>query len=386
MGGGAAVRALACRAAVLLALGSGLTAGPDEREADRPSERAGAEARPALSPSQAPSTDSALPGRETPATLALERGLAFLAGQQATRADGSYPQPGLYVPVAVTALSSLAFMAGGSVPERGPYGHQVARGIDYLLAHCDLSEGSVTYGYIQANGAQGRNHAHGFATLALSQAWSMSPQRRRGHDIRKALEASVERIRRCQAIEGGWYYEPVQTIQHENSVTICFVQALRGARNAGVLVDPAVIGRAVEYVKRCQNDDGSFRYALGPDHKDTLALTAAAVATLNSLGEYSGPVIDAATEHLWRGLFAEGRPRSPTGFPRYERLYLAQALWQNPDRRMYERWWRDELPAILAEQKEDGSWSGSKYGPCYDTAMSCLVLAIPLGLLPIFQR
>ena len=50
---------------------------------------------------------------------------------------------------------------------------------------------------------------------------------------------------------------------------MCLAQALRGAHGAGLRVDPAVIARAVEYVRRCQSEDGAFRYAL---NDQTIAL------------------------------------------------------------------------------------------------------------------
>ena len=72
--------------------------------------------------------------------------------------------------------------------------------------------------------------------------------------------------------------------------------------------------------------------------------------------------------------------------PFYERLYLAQAMWQNADAKVFGDWWKVEMPKVLTAQGKDGSWSDPRYGDCYATAMSCLVLALPAGLLPIFQR
>ena len=45
-----------------------------------------------------------------------------------------------------------------------------------------------------------------------------------------------------------------------------------------------------------------------------------------------------------------------------------------------------EAKRIIGTQHKDGSWTDRRYGSCYATAMNCLLLALPDGLLPIFQR
>ncbi len=331
------------------------------------------------------------PGLEVRAREALERGLKFLAAKQRENTDGSFPQSGagFHAPIPIAALAALAFMASGSQPERGPYGAEIGRSIDFLLAHADLGEGSRTFGYVAYDGDQlSRMHGHGFATLALTQAYCMSPKTARGERTARVLRAAVDRIEKSQGLEGGWYYEPQVEILHENSVTICLVQALRGAFNAGVQVDSKVIARAVEYVRKCQNPDGSFRYGLDPKEKSTVGLTAASVATLDAMGQYQSQEVERAVQFLWRALEerAESKQVSDAQFPYYERLYVAEALWQHKDARLFQRWAATEVASLLAAQASDGSWSDTQFGPCYATATNCIVLALPLAQLPIFQR
>jgi hypothetical protein len=169
------------------------------------------------------------------------------------------------------------------------------------------------------------------------------------------------------------------------------VQALRAARNSGVKVDSSVITKAVDYVARSQKPDGSFRYALGND-RSSVALTAAAISTLNAAGTYRGPIVDAGYEYVWRELVAreEGagllEPAKQPAFPYYERLYLAQALFQHEDEGVFRRWFEREREHMLAAQRPDGAWEDDLHGHAYATAVNCLVLALPDGLLPIFQR
>jgi hypothetical protein len=245
-------------------------------------------------------------------------------------------------------------------------------------------------------------HGHGLATLALAEAYSTSPSSALGRRTAEALDAAVICITRAQTLEGGWYYEPTATTEHEGSITVCIVQALRAAKDSGILVDGTVISRAVDYIRRLQQANGAFAYALSMPDKTSVALTGAGLATLHATGEYDGPRIREAYDWLWRELLsrelarAQGDHGLEARFPFYERFYLAQALWQNPDRSAFDRWFAEELTVILRSQRKDGSWVDRRYesgkgrdhayGNSYSTAMNCLFLALPDGILPIFQR
>ncbi len=322
---------------------------------------------------------------------ALRSGLDFLSAVQAERSDGSWPIPEArranQAPLAVTALSTLALMSGGSPPGRGPHGAEVARGIDHLLTRVALSKEDPARGYVGSSGdINSRMHGHGFATLALAEAYSQSPGSPRGRRIAESLPLAVDLIQRTQGSEGGWNYEPRVEVEHEGSVTICLVQALRAARNAGIAVDPDGIARAEDYVRRSQAPDGSFRYTLGSD-QTSVALTAAAVATLEAVGRYDDPALIRGLEAIWRDLAQREADGDRSAFPYYERFYMAQALWQHPDRAQFDRWFADELQSVLASQEENGSWMDNcPYGRVYATAMNCLFLSVPLENLPIFTR
>jgi hypothetical protein len=121
-----------------------------------------------------------------------------------------------------------------------------------------------------------------------------------------------------------------------------------------------------------------------------LALTAAAIATFQMTGTYEGRPITEGYDFLARRLALRGTAADIEGdaviCPFYERFYLAQAMWQHLDAATYRGWWQSELPRVLGAQRDDGSWGDARFGDVYATAMNCLVLAVPEGLLPIFQR
>lgn len=354
----------------------------------------GAGAAPSAPPSAAAAQATGDPAREAAVRAAVERGVAWLVAGQAQGLDGSMPLGGgpetTGVPVAATALGALALMAAGNAPGRGPYGDALDRAVDYLLAHSDRDPRSKQHGFVgrTTSPTAVKMHSHGFATLALAQAFATSPRTERGHEIGAALEAAVRLIERTQGGEGAWFYSPQREAQHEGSVTVCLVQALRAARNAGIRVDQDVVRRAQAYIERTQRDDGLFAYQLGdPTAHTSVALTAAGLTTLYSLGEYAGPAVERGIDAIWREL---ARRDAGTGeesrFPHYERLYLAEAFWQHSDPGHFARWSADEFKRLLEEQESDGRWTSRAWGDGYATAVSCLVLCMSEELLPIFRR
>jgi hypothetical protein len=246
-----------------------------------------------------------------------------------------------------------------------------------------LSPASKHHGFISAGGDEtSLMHGHGFATLVLAEALGMSPK---GERIKKALKAAVALIERTQGTAGAWFYKPERQSEHEGSLTVCMVQALRAAREAGVHVDPTVIAKADGYLERSQAEDGSFAYQIGSP-LTSVALTAAAISALNATGKYSGEVISKGVDSIWRGLGKRDQDQELSRFPFYERFYLAQAFWQAADETHFKRWFPGERIDLLRSQDKDGSWGGTMFGKAYATSMNCLVLSIPGSLLPAFQR
>lgn len=368
----------------------------------------------ATSPSQSAATDPEL--RPYPQEgdeeriVSIERGLTWLATRQESR-DGSVAvgdaSPKARAPLAITALSALAWMAGGSTPTRGKHQENVSRAVEYLLANTQRDADPFP-GYIKDQGDElSRTHGHGLATLALAEAFTMSPNSPLGKRIGTTLQAAVRRIEDSQGAEGGWYYEPYRTIQHEGSVTVSLLQALRAADDVGIHINPDTIARAVEYMEKLQILDsskvgdgsklGGFRYGIG-DSKTSIALTAAGLATLQAAGIYSGRSFDEGYDYVWRQLLS--RSDNPSGneasFPYYERFYLSQALWHLRDTKRYRAWAEPQMRLLLAEQEPSGAWTDVRYvngmaqrnmyGASYATACNILFLALPDDTLPVFHR
>ena len=355
---------------------------------------------------------------------AIERGLAWLATKQSSR-DGAVEvgdaEPGQRAPLAVTSLAALAWMSGGSTLTRGAHQENVRRAVEYLLASTHRSADEFP-GYIEDRGDNiSRTHGHGLATLALAQAYTVSPATPLGKRIGETLELAVERIVSSQGAEGGWYYSAARSIQHEGSVTVSMVQAMRAANDVGIRVNPAAVAEAVAYVTRLQvmelevRDDpaaddveeerrrarqtlGGFKYGLD-DPQTSIALTAAGLVTLQASGTYDGPRIDEGYDFIWRKLLEreEDGPKAPDPFPYYERFYLSQALWHHRDTSHYRRWAEPLMRQLCGSQEPSGAWQDlrvgtggmkfvNRYGSAYATACNVLFLALPDDTLPLFHR
>ena len=313
----------------------------------------------------------------TPATdKAINQGLKYLAGRQDS--EGAFGTGGYSRNVAICSLAGLAFLSGGSTPGRGPYGTEVERCVNFVLKNSNMEKPEDS-GFISAPGAasHGPMYGHGFATLFLAEAYGMTHR----EDMRLKLSGAINLIIRTQNKDGGWRYAP-QPRDADLSVTVCQIMALRAARNAGINVPNETVERCIEYVKKCQNADGGFRYML-PGGQSAFPRSAAGIVALTSAGVYDGTELKRALAYLLRHLPKAGRVSRESHYF-YGHYYAVQAMWYAGGE-YWEKWYpaiRDEL---IAMQRSDGSWSDTICRE-YGTAMACVIMQIPNNLLPIFQR
>ncbi len=301
--------------------------------------------------------------------------------------------------VGVTAMAALAFLSAGHLPNRGEYGDVIGRATDYVLS-CMTETGHIT-----RHGS--RMYSHAFATLYLAEVYGMTDR----YDLKERLQRAVDFIVDCQNEHGSWRYEP-HAAESDMSITVCQLNALRAARNVGIRVPKSTIDRAGEYIARSyvEQDQGRFRshgyYRLGKGAfkyqegtsgtRSSFALTAAGLASLHNAGvngmslESGGKEIDLrhSIEFL-QECSTTVDADSRYGFHFfywYGHYYATQALyviggdiwaWYYPKLR----------EEIVASQRADGSFP-CRIGPgeAFSTAAGAVILSLPYGYLPIFQR
>lgn len=310
----------------------------------------------------------------TPATQqSIDRGLAFLASQQ--NENGSFGSGTVFSSnIAVTALSGMAFVSAGNTPGRGKYGQHVNRALQYILEHVGPN------GFITAPDTtpHGPMYDHGFATLFLAEVYGMTPTT----ELRDKLSLAVKLIINTQNREGGWRYQPVRG-DADISATVCQIMALRAARNSGLFVPKDTVDACIQYVQKCQNADGGFRYQLVNGSLSAFPRSAAALVSLYSAGVYEGRVIERGLKYV-EGFTPTGDVFRHESNYFYGHYYAAQAMWHAGGEH-----WNSWFPAIrnelLRRQMPDGSWPDSICNE-YGTAMACIVLQVPNQYIPIFQR
>lgn len=323
----------------------------------------------------------------TPETqAAINKGLEWLAGRQGKNGAWGGEEYNR-APVAITSIACLAMMAGGNLPGRGRYGDNVQKGLNFIL-RCAGRTGYINEGAGRGMGGSGM-HGHGYATLFLAEIYGTT------HDIpgvdtgelKERLKKAIKLIENCQDQNGGWYYEP-QKSSHEGSVTVTQIHALRSARNAGIKVDIEVINKAIDYIRKSTNADGTVNYQLGTQ-QSTYALTAAGVCVMLYLGLHNEPTVEKGLEAIVNYRSGKtGGDHSSESYYYYANFYASLAMFHAGGDR-WKQWFPEMRNDLLKRQGSDGAWTGSEsqsYGPAFGTAFAALILQIPYRYLPIFQN
>ena len=318
------------------------------------------------------------PGVTPKIHASIGRGLEWLKRNQGN--DGSWRNTGGYgsYPAAMSGIAGMAFIASGSTPTRGRYWNQVRKSVGFLLKHSDPNTGVIS-----VPAEEGRSmYGHGFATLYLASVFGMEEDLRKQKKLKRALDKAVGLIASAQSSAGGWIYTP-DSNSDEGSVTVTQIQALRACRMAGIVVDKKVIDKSVDYIKRCQNNDGSIRYSLNSGGGGRPAITAAGVAVLYNAGVYDDqPFVDKAVQYCKKQIKTSV---NNTGHHYYAQLYWSQALYQRGGED-WDKYYKSMASWLLKQQKKDGSWRGDGVGTVYGTGIALTILQLPYSFAPISPR
>lgn len=337
---------------------------------------------------------------QTQADAAVDRALELLVERQLTRDEatalgkpelaGSFEDSFVPGNTGITALSVMAFLARGHVPDTEPYGDVINLGVDYLLSQ-QLPNGLIVSRHPEGRRAE-MMYSHSIATLLLCEVSGMvSPERQEQLDLvlPKALLVllQAQKVPKQATHAGGWRYSPGAT-DSDLSLTGWSIMALRAARLNGAAIPDDQIAEAIEYILNCRQDDGSFSYMPSQPH-GTPSMTGLAVLCLELCGEHGHEAIAPAGDYLL------ARPPEMTlggqtpRFRYYAFYYCSQAMFQ-----LGGKYWDEFAPymyeSLLEHQRPDGSWGNpgedGSFGNTYTTALAVLTLTVSARQLPIYQR
>ncbi len=325
-----------------------------------------------------PSARGARAARLDPAIdRSIDRGLEWVARTQSKLGHWTAQT----YPTAMTALAGTALLCSGSTTTQGPYAPNIRRAVDYLMTK---SRNNGLIGDPQRDNRY--TYGHGFSMLFLSQILGEEEDVDRREELIEVLSKAVEFSGRAQTESGGWGYVSAADGNNfdEGSTTITQVQGLRGCRNAGIPVSKDVIERAKNYIYGCKNPDGGISYSSRNRGSSRPAITAAALAALYNAGDYDSQHVPDMLRYCKKNLYRLTGDTQHFGHWHYTYLYYSQVVYREGG----DEWntFRDPLyNRILAEQGNDGSWSGN-IGPIYITAINLTILQLERGFLPIYQR
>lgn len=347
------------------------------------------------------------PGEWTRVEASVDKGLEWLAGQQAE--DGRFPSAEAAQP-AVTSMAIMAFLSRGHIPGQGRYGKQLTHAIDFVLAtqrrRGYFSLLPVTPPAQHMSPSQTVTYNHSIAGLMLGEVYGMTSgeqSKRIESAIRNALAYHREvqvRVKKAKGDIGGWRYGYPESPEASSdmSVTGWALMFLRSARNAEFEVPKHFFDEGLDFVERCheadttQQEKGVFRYrplisAPKENPQITLANTASAMLTL---------ILGGRLHHA--GLADGVRWFRSRDYPKpwqYGYFYLGSYYSSQAMAQVGGDTWNQVFPQIAAnlleEQAEGGEWplgTGRErdFGSTYTTSLAVLALTPALQLLPIYQR
>jgi squalene cyclase len=289
------------------------------------------------------------------------RGFKYLANSQ--QANGSWGDNSGHYP-GVVGIAALAFLAHGEDPNNGPYAKNIQRCIDFIL-ESQKSEN----GYIGTS-----MYNHGFATLALAEAYGAVEDPRIARALKKAVDLILSAQKRNP--KGGWRYSP-DSKDADSTVTGCQIVALLAARNAGLPIPDSSIERALKYMSTCRDSAGAYGYTSRGGGKTTLTAIGSLCYSLAKQKDAKG--YKESLEYLKKNL--DYRDQHYTYYFEY---YMSQALFQ-ADEETWKVWNEKNIRLLSVTQQSDGSWSGNR-GPAYSTASALLSLALNYRFLPIYEK
>ncbi|MCL2745441.1 MAG: terpene cyclase/mutase family protein, partial [Planctomycetaceae bacterium] len=272
-------------------------------------------------------------------------------------------------------------LAEGSTTVQGKYSSNIRDAVEFLVKR------SRPNGLIGDRNDDRYTYGHGFGLLFLTQVFGEEEDETRREELHDVIIRAVQFCGQAQTKAGGWGYVSAKDGNDfdEGSTTITQVQALRGARNAGIPVPAEIIEKAIGYIHKCSINKGAggVQYNIhGGGGRPPIS--AAAIACLFNAGEYDDTFVPNLLKYCDKTL-GNLASREDYGHWHYAHYYYAQVKY----RQAGEEWekYRDVLyKRLVSEASPDGSWGQGYIGKVYTTSINLTILQLERAALPIYMR
>ncbi len=298
------------------------------------------------------------------------------AGRE-TRALGQDRQgAGQKADTGITGLALLAFLASGQTHLEGEHREAIQRGLEFLLAS-QTDDGNL------AGEAElfARMYCHGICSLALSEAYALTGDRRLHEPVRRAVHYTLA----AQHIGGGWRYQP-----HDAGDLSQFgwqLMSLKSAEMAGFRIPDETRVRMIRFVRSVTAGRYKGLASYRPGEQVTRPMTAEALACRYFLDAENSPeTIEEAAAFISQELPRGDRVNL------YYWYYGTLGLFQKHDAD-WVRWNNALQSELLPRQRSDGQYLGSwdpdqvwggYGGRVYSTSLACLCLEAYYRYLPVY--
>lgn len=292
------------------------------------------------------------------------KGLTFLKSTQTEGGswnDNYGRQPG------VVGLCLIAMLAHGDDPNFGKYASSIKKSLNLIL-----ESRNKTNGYIGSS-----MYNHGFATLALAEAYGAVHDKRIGPALKQAVNLIL--TSQSQNQMGAWRYSPTSR-DADTTISGALLVALFAAANAGIKVPEESITKALKFYKRCQNNDGGFGYSSAGS--SNMPRTAIGTLVFKLAGKQNSNNYKKALNYISTNKKSGTRYQ---GYLYYYLYYGSQAFFHTPGKTKWEQWNKINIRNLKSLQSENGSWVGQQ-GTTFATAAALLSLALNYRFLPIYER
>jgi len=278
---------------------------------------------------------------------------------------------------AMTSMALLSFLGHCELQDSPKYGPTVRKAIEYITS---------TPPDKPVGGGNTGSYSHPIRTYALCEAYTMTKNRR----LEEFAKRATIHLIKGQNETGGWAYGYGKgvTAHTDLSVTGWHVQALKAAALTGIPIEglDQAMDKAIEYVRKCQDQTGKFAYKIKSSGK--ASLTGTGVLSLQMWK-------NAKTAEAQKGLdwIVANQAKEWRRVNVYEWYYHAQACFQatgvSGGAKYWRAWNKNFQQIVCGAQQADGHWPHGVHfhgdTAIFRTTMTILMLEVYYRYMPSAQ-